>query len=377
MTTKTIILTCFFSIFHFCHSEASIYKIATTKKFEEQFFSPRSDEKKLSGEGILSTNTDRFKVTIRSHGSSDSPGYIRKSIEIKASKSIVIRGIKSKHFIFLSFPEDIFFVNDYVARSFLIKTKLAFSQGEYVWLKFNDSEPMLYLLTPDPVGVFKKLNPDITYILRSRHENQLSQVAPSSPLLPKNYKVSLDSFITQNISDPQLYQKLKKLINIDKYLEWLSLNRILRNCDYEDELYWGITRTHITGNLYVKYFYGWDFEQIMCKAPYEEGRSLLNKRGFLFSEKGILARAIISNKSLFNRYLKVLESTLLKHFSPIEVNQHFESTKFTLKSKYSEVKNPTNKSISPTDVFNYLNALERMINREVADLLLLLWDERY
>jgi spore coat protein H len=115
--------------------------------------------------------------------------------------------------------------------------------------------------------------------------------------------------LVQSYGGKRAYIELSSVLDMTGYMRWLSMNYIVRNGDYTDEIYYYIkpgTEPPQYGVL------PWDYDDIFMKEPHEgaEEKKRVLGRKLLFSSEDPLDREIGKSAYIYDRYLDQLESTL-------------------------------------------------------------------
>ncbi len=354
-----IILFCFIS----CNSpkRLSTISIHIPEGDKETFYSPRSGRIDREGHGLILIDGQKKKMKYKSHGDSDSENTKRKSFNIR----IINEYNKTlKRFNLLGMAEDDYYTNYLFAHKFLDFHKLSPYKMNYITLQINNSEKGKFmLLTEVPL---KKI--------RERHKNALAIIRPLGPkkfnIVYQNKSINADeinSYIKE-LNSVNSFMQLNRLINFNEYSTLLSINSILMNGDYSDEIFFVLTRNPFSNTLYAQNFYGVDFEEIFSDSPNDNIYALNDKqrRSLIFSGLSHIDSFIAKDKQTYSKFLKIYQNILLEKFdfnilesisnemineielinsektelfkSKEEIKKHFLENIFNLKKNITELK---------------------------------------
>lgn len=343
------------------------FKLDIQDKDENELFMQKFEKniKNVDSRFIVGNNIITTKLS--DHGNSGLLSKNRKSFELKFEHKVRFNGFFSNKFIFNSFPEDVFYINMNFSDKILVQNNLLFSEGHYAWGSINKRLPELFYIQLNPKDVLKK-NKNIVLSFRSDRENKIKPLFGIETDAYKYYR-ELKTLVNENINNENLYSILREHMDIDLYLKYIAINRILRNCDYIDELFWSLTRSNNKLGYYASDFYAWDFEQIMCSNTAEN----LSNDNIVFLNSGFLSDAIIQNKKVRAKYKNILLKLILSDFNEKVIQKRFSQIRSELDEVF-RVKN-SSREITKYDVDDYLNYLNRALRNEVMILLKILWKE--
>lgn len=234
------------------------------------------------------------------------------SVELDKSISIVQRGkkIQLKKFNLLNLAMD---KNLWHNRwSFLCMDQLGlfplFNSFCKVWI--NDEPQGIYLIVEKPQHLQAKINSP--YMLRRGLDHNVDDeyFDHSEKEMAKKYKKQFQSIYSPSFNRPpdSLATRLHRVINLEKYFQFIGFNYLITNGDYSDEVFFYIEPTK-------KWFeiIPWDYDDIMRPIPHEgrsdRGLEFVDKKFFSLEEE--LDRTIAGNNLLYEQYEHSLKKLLL------------------------------------------------------------------
>jgi hypothetical protein len=200
----------------------------------------------------------------------------------------------------------------------------------YTELRLNDNTQGIYLCIEDVQDYFM-YEEDADFVLRryyhdivdGYHLNDRKQVEPAEYYLARFDAIY--SYITQ-LSGKQLYDSLSHLMDMQQYFAKISVDMLLKNGDYTDEVFF---YTKDVGGNQVFGVCPWDYDDLFQELPHEIGRDwavgkLFGTRTYssmddiladvgeklMFSIEDDLDYKIATDDYLYQQYLKVLEHVL-------------------------------------------------------------------
>jgi spore coat protein H len=189
-----------------------------------------------------------------------------------------------------------------------------------VWI--NDEPQGIYLIVEKPQQLQAKLHSP--YMLRRGldHNVEDEYFDHSEKEIAKKYKKQFQSIYSPGFNHPSdsLATRLHRIINLEKYFQFIGFNYLIMNGDYSDEVFFYIDPTK-------KWFevIPWDYDDIMRSTPHE-GRSARNLEFAskkLFSLEEALDRMIAGDDTLYEQYEHSLKELLLSLDSAkIELTAH-------------------------------------------------------
>jgi spore coat protein H len=239
--------------------------------------------------------------------------FKRKSLSVELDKSLTLKQngnkIHLKKFNLLNLAMD---KNLWRNRwSFLCMDQLGlfplFNSFCKVWI--NDEPQGIYLLVEKPQQLQSRLQSP--YMLRRglNHSIQDEYFDDSEKEEAKKYKKQFQSIYSTSFSRPtdSLAVRLHRVINLDKYFQFLGFNYLIMNGDYSDEVFFYIEPTKSRFAIVP-----WDYDDILRPVPHE-GRSERNQefsKKKLFSLEESLDRMIAGDNILYKEYEMVLKNLL-------------------------------------------------------------------
>lgn len=369
-----LLLLLLLSFFLFRHQKIPFkeFTLNTSDEVAAQFSSNRSGNILIKGKGFLRANTIPIPqiVNFKTHGDSDADNPKRKTIEVSAKNS-VFQYFPLKKALFISMPEDYFYVNNFVTTRFAAGLELSSTYIDYAVLNWNRQEPLIYLISPDPKEALLASYSKSVAILRTTHEGNFDIVYKNDNLnsdVIYTFLSNLKTALTDSKSTNSTVN-IESLINLTGYFQWLALNRILKNCDSTDELF--ISLEIGSNGLKMAHFMGWDYEEIFCT---KSRISMLDKEKILLlGGANYINKAIVSNPKLFDLYKRVLEQTIFDHFSPKQIDSQIQYTQERLIQYINQYSQNILRGVSPESILKHIENIRQNIKKEVKIILEAIW----
>lgn len=268
--------------------------------------------------GIL-PNGDRFdRAKIHTRGDSDSESETRKSFNLTFDEpQVVFAGSSAvKKIAVLGLAEDKYLFRNLLGYRVFTRFGLFQSRFQTARLAINGSPRGMALLVEPPELALARSAPDVEGIIRLVDDGfaLIDTKNSRNEALARNTYQSLEKILGADTHEP-ITPRLSRLMDVNRYLELLAVNRILRNGDYSDEILMGAVSEKGAG--YFRHYSQWDLEETLAEKPHH-GSSITylgGKTSLVYSGESRLDRTIAHDCALYARYLEILSETL-EVFSP-------------------------------------------------------------
>lgn len=301
----------------------------------------------------------------------------RKNFDIKLSynDSININNKFTKRFRLLSLTSDKGYINNLIGYTLCKDLNLFFSEFHLTELYVNNDYYGIYLFIEDVEESLKRSFPNIEFIIRRRNNNDLDlkyykskdsiKAVSASDYMNKYKQIYLFS---DQENGSNLLNSIKEHFNLDSYCKLLSINSLLENGDYTDELF--VYGYPLKNNNIIKPYFNpctWDFDDLFS-APHGNNSF---PEDLIYCSENSLDRDIYYDKFLYEYYkcqmLNLLSNTITTEkidtlFSTITQKLEF----FLSKDKVLSVENnlSTNKISTWNDYKSYYEELRiRILKR--------------
>jgi hypothetical protein len=200
-------------------------------------------------------------------------------------------------------------------------------------VQFNGHTQGVYLFIDDPVEYhFKKL--DASVVIRRYYNHAITSIDVKSTLSADSVKVYTDRFnkiysVIKIYSGKQLFDTLSALIDLENYFTKMSVDMLIRNSDYTDEIFFYSVR--VDGKDIFRVI-PWDMDDIFEEFPHEIGRTVYGPGNvfgtrvyysmediyadvghkLIFSIEDDLDYIIAKDEYLYGEYLKSIEKVINK-----------------------------------------------------------------
>jgi hypothetical protein len=198
-------------------------------------------------------------------------------------------------------------------------------------VRLNDHTQGLYHFIEDPVEYFIEQE-NAPFVVRRGYDHVVKaySINPVSQQNTDEYINRLDKIysILPNFSGQQMYDTLSACIDLEQYFKKLSIDLLIKNGDYSDEVFF---YSKIKDGREVLGVFPWDYDDIFADQPHEIGRdwapgTIFGHREYwsmddiiadvgtklLFSIEDDLDYKIAKDSFLYQEYLKTLRKVIEK-----------------------------------------------------------------
>jgi len=198
-------------------------------------------------------------------------------------------------------------------------------------VRLNDHTQGLYHFIEDPVEYFIEQK-NASFVVRRGYDHVVKAYAinPGYQQNKEEYINRLDKIysILPEYSGPQIYDTLSAYIDMEQYFTKLSIDMLIKNGDYTDEIFFF---SKIKDGREVLGVFPWDYDDIFSDQPHEIGNtwatgSVFGQRDYytmddviadvglklLYSIEDDLDYKIAKDDFLYQEYLKILRTVIGK-----------------------------------------------------------------
>lgn len=287
---------------------------------------------KFTGASLL-YKSQTVPISIKTRGQNCLAAY-RKCFSITLKEAIA--GLDKK-FILASLSQDHGYINYVLGLKFMEEAGVNFIQYKYVHIYINNKSYGLYLMLekPEQVLVDRK---GAVFVGRRSHWPKKDEIKfydqSTAPLAKKEYQLFYEKMITtaNKLKGPRKHEYLKNHMDIESYFNWLATNVLLKNGDYDDELFYYVAN-HPKGDIYFE-FMGWDYEDLFTKQHF------VNKFLHPFSIRNTILYSLVQKLDYYIYKDKYEYSLFLQHM------RNLMASRFT-NDKIKEIFHNVHKEIEP------------------------------
>ncbi len=238
---------------------------------------------------------------------------------------------KYEEFKLLAMVYDYTYIENCVAVRLLKKADLWPVLSFFTEVKLNNHTQGLYCFVEDPVEYFIEQK-DASIVIRRGYDHVVKSYA-SNRSIGSDPQKSISRFRKiysdiVNYSGRQLFDTLSDCMDLEQYFTKLSIDMILKNGDYTDEIFF---YTKTLNDREVFGVFPWDYDDIFSDQPHEIGRpwavgTVFGQRQYagsddiiadvgsklIFSIEDDLDYKIARDNFLYQEYLKTLRSVIEK-----------------------------------------------------------------
>ncbi len=342
-------------------------RLELKKEELDKFYSMKEDSIKHFGDAIFSINGRSHSVRYSSHGKSDSYNINRKSFELKFEQMVKIKNLIGKRMVLSGSAEDYFMVNNAFSLKVLQRIGLSDVDFSYGLIDLGSKGKKLFIMATDPVESMLRKNKEIVAVFRTDYNGKLRKKIAVENISANS--VNVEDLLINKLKNVKNEKEIEQIINVDQLLKWIAINRILRNCDYEDELFFGVVNNTFTGQVKIAYLQGWDYEQIACSRP--NGESKFDNADLFFGEQSFWVNLVKKHHFLQQRYQNVLSKIIFSELTSKKIDLLISEIKKDLKDSIGKEIILNNVSLSL--VLSYLDYLGEITKIEVREILKTIW----
>ncbi len=288
---------------------------------------------------------NRFEI--RGDGTLD---FTRKGFGVNMDSKITLHNPgepterKYEEFKLLALVFDYTYIENSVAAGLFREVRLWPVYDFFTEVRLNDHTQGLYHFIEDPFEYFIEQE-NASFVVRRGYDHVIKACSASPDNLLK-----LDQYIARFkriysvlplYSGSQIYDTLSSYIDMEQYFTKLSIDMLVKNGDYTDEV---IFYTKIKNGKEVLGVFPWDYDDIFSDQPHEIGRewatgTVFGHRAYnsmndviadvgsklLYSIEEDLDYKIVKDNFLYQEYLKILESVIEK-IDPAAIDRIFDYT---------------------------------------------------
>lgn len=319
-------------------------------------------------------NGIKVKISSAHTRGQSSHDFRRKSFAITFDEPVEINSTdgskKFKHIYALNLVLDKYYFNNRLAFALMKKVGLSGLFFSYSEIRINGHSEGIYLLIERPQDWALKTK-ESPIIIRRGYDHRADKLKARGSLDSAMQEEYLDKFriiyeLIERDEGAKLYSNLSKLMDLEEYMRWLSLNYLLQNGDYTDELYLYIDADENRFRLIP-----WDYDDIFAPEPHE-GQQLRDEQlqgKLLFSSEDPLDVKIANDSYLYDRYLEQMNQ-LLEQLTPAVLKNELETIYAELFPYYAD---PDIISMNKYDWFNdaSIETLKKELNTSITKLVVL------
>lgn len=276
--------------------------------------------------------------------------FTRKGFGVNMDSKITLRNPdeqterKFEEFKLLALVFDYTYIENSIAVGLFKEVNLWPVYDFFTEVRLNDRTQGLYHFIEDPFEYFIEQKNSL-FVVRRGYNNVIKACSVS----PGNQQ-NLDGYIARfkriysilpSYSGRQMYDTLSSYIDMEQYFTKLSIDMLVKNGDYTDEV---IFYTKIKNGKEVLGVFPWDYDDIFSDQPHEIGRAWATGTVFghreynnmddviadvgsklLYSIEEDLDYKIAKDSFLYQEYLKTLRSVIEK-IDPSAIDRVFDYT---------------------------------------------------
>lgn len=329
-------------------------------------------------------------IALNTRGQSSLFKYPRKNLGVKlladATEPLRVGPVKAKKLILSASPEDILVTKNLINYGLFRAVGITTLNSEYAEVVINGRSQGLYMVTRQGDDFLSK-TADADVVFRRRTRDRLELKNSKTEISPEEiakYQQALET-AHKHLGFQQgeaAYEALSRVINMEQYFKFLAVSFLVRNGDYEDELFF-FGKKDAQGNIKFDVM-PWDlddtFAQEMHNGKFSTsinyGMKETALRQLLFGYESSLDQAIASNAILLQKYHEVAEATMRKLsdqrvmesiFSGIEsrLTPYLNNRDVLENGRLDSVK----KAHNPTEVLAGLENKEKLLEARVLETL--------
>lgn len=243
---------------------------------------------------------------------------------------------KTDGIILASMSQDTGYINNKIGFAFTKRMGLPTVKNTYSEVLINGQSLGLYLAQQKPHKLAKKAKSGFVGRRREEGNLEIKKFYPEEAKFSQiQYQEAFDGMyqaIKKYPESPNLYRYLNSKMNLNKYFKLLTLQSMLRNGDYTDELYF-----YAVANSSGIYFdiIPWDFEDLFNNPhPTKANKKALKKGWFnetiLYSFEDPLDSAIFKNQQLHKAFKDTAKAYLENVLTEKMIDQSLDEVRSSI-----------------------------------------------
>jgi spore coat protein H len=288
---------------------------------------------------------DRFKIR-----GANTLNFFRKGFGLNMDRKLTFKNPeeqaerKYEEFKLLAMVYDYTYIENSTATGIFREVNLWPVYSFFTEVRLNNHTQGLYHFIEDPVEYFIEQK-NASFVLRRGYDHKVTSYTSglNSMYNPQEY-ISRFEKIYSGIADysgSRLYDTLSTYMDMEQYFTKLSIDLLLKNGDYTDEIYF---YTKLRDKKEVFGVFPWDYDDLFADKPHEIGKSWATGTVFghrdysdmnditadvgsklLFSIEDDLDYKIAKDSFLYQQYLKTLR-TVIEKIDFAAIDKIFDST---------------------------------------------------
>lgn len=246
----------------------------------------------------------------------------RKSFEVRLPMRVPPfgEGLALKKFLLVAMEEDYGYYRNFLCYG-LLRDHLGLFLGEmqYTRVSLNGADQGLYLLVERSQDAIERRFPEAA-VMRRNYDNGWFPKGnlAKDPARVDAYYAELAHFgeLSGLYQGQQLVDSLRAYVDLDQYLAWLAFNRLVRNGDYTDEVFF-YKETPTTAQWKIAV---WDYEDIWA----DPHAGIARAGSWVYCIEDKLDSAIADTPELTVLYHTALRS-VMQRLTPEVLAQHFDT----------------------------------------------------
>jgi len=318
--------------------EKEVFNFTVTDSQREYINSSRGEQYEITDpipELIFAGNTytiNRFEIR-----GENTLNFSRKGFGVNMKEKLTLfnsedqKERKYEEFKLLAMVYDYTYIENSTAVGLFKEVDLWPVYSFFTEVRLNDHTQGLYHFIEDPVEYFIEQK-NASFVVRRGYDHVVKAYAinPGYQQNKEEYINRLDKIysILPEYSGPQIYDTLSAYIDMEQYFTKLSIDMLIKNGDYTDEIFFF---SKIKDGREVLGVFPWDYDDIFSDQPHEIGNtwatgSVFGQRDYytmddviadvglklLYSIEDDLDYKIAKDDFLYQEYLKILRTVIGK-----------------------------------------------------------------
>jgi spore coat protein H len=342
---------CYKEYYDVIDPEKDVFKFIVTPEQEEYIRNTFGNNFVITDpKPILHIGDDEYTIDKFEARGDGTMNFVRKGLGINMDRKLTVyieeeqAEKQFEEYKMLALVYDYTYIENSVAVGFFKEVELWPVTDFFTEVRFNNHTQGLYHFLEDPFEYFIEQE-SASFILRRGYWHSIKSAAVSQFRIQDSLTF-INRFnsiypIILNYNGQELYDRLSDIMDLEQYFTKLSIDLLLKNGDYTDEV---IFYTKIKNDKEVFGVFPWDYDDLFADQPHEIGRSwaltdLFGTRIYnnmediiadvsfklLFSIEEDLDYKIAKDSFLYQEYLKTL-SNVMEHIDNVTIDKVFDET---------------------------------------------------
>jgi hypothetical protein len=240
----------------------------------------------------------------------------RKSLNVDLASSTARRlayRASADEFYLISLCNDEGYFKQVLANRAFLRSGLFPLRFRFVNMRVNGQTRGVYLLLEKPEHTLKRVKTELGAFIRRRFDPEDGPEEVLFPEEPSRAAAALTAYkslavVVEENSANSVLESLRRSMDYDLYLDWLSFQSFMRSGDYVDEVFF-YGSSELSGQSRSLYFYpmAWDTDDLDEDCHHQSIFALPDRQGILYCAEGDIDKAVLQSEAVYAAFVDRLE----------------------------------------------------------------------